>query len=173
VALVGAVMHGAAYMTMKADGDLLGRMIKNVSRFWIAFVVLYVIATFLTIFVSPFLFEGTLGNPLFWVLLILFLAAIAYIPVALKAQRFGRVFLSTSVVIATVMGQMVVGMFPKLVPSSLNLANSLTIYNASSTDRTLTVMLIIALIGMPLVIIYSAYMYRVFKGKTVITPESY
>jgi cytochrome d ubiquinol oxidase subunit II len=166
-------MHGAAYMTMKTEGELLQRMIKNVNRFWIAFVVLYVVATFLTVLVSPFLFEGILGNPLFWLLLIVFLAAVAYIPVALKAEKYGRVFLASSVVIATVLGQMVVGMYPRLVPSSLNLANSLTIYNASSTERTLTVMLIIALIGMPLVIIYTAYMYRVFKGKTQIGADSY
>ena len=60
-----------------------------------------------------------------------------------------------------------------MVPSSLDLANSLTVYNASSTPRTLTVMLVIALVGMPIVIAYSAYIYRVFAGKVVITQEGY
>ena len=60
-----------------------------------------------------------------------------------------------------------------MVPSSIDLAYSLTIYNASSTPRTLTVMLVIALIGMPLVLAYTAYIYRTFAGKVVVDEESY
>ncbi|KPK92822.1 cytochrome D oxidase subunit I, partial [bacterium SM23_31] len=70
-------------------------------------------------------------------------------------------------------GLAAVSLFPRLIPSSINLAYSLTIYNASSTGRTLTVMLVIAIIGMPLVIGYTVYIYRVFKGKVVITDSSY
>ena len=61
----------------------------------------------------------------------------------------------------------------RIIPSSIDLANSLTIYNASSTPRTLTVMLIIALIGMPLVIGYTAFVYKTFMGKVAITESSY
>jgi cytochrome d ubiquinol oxidase subunit II len=55
--------------------------------------------------------------------------------------------------------------FPNLVKASNDSALSLTIYNASSTQLTLTVMLIIALIGMPLVILYNVYIFKTFKGK--------
>jgi len=64
-------------------------------------------------------------------------------------------------------------MYPKLVPSITNLDYSLTIYNASSTDNTLTAMLIIALIGVPLVLVYAFWVYRSFRGKPVITEDSY
>ena len=74
---------------------------------------------------------------------------------------------------ASMIGLTAVSLFPRIVPSSIDLANSLTIYNASSTPRTLTVMLIIALIGLPLVIGYTAYIYRVFRGKVVLSKESY
>jgi len=60
-----------------------------------------------------------------------------------------------------------------MAPSTVDLTYSLTIYNASSTPRTLTAMLVIALIGMPVVIGYTWYIYRLFKGKTVITEESH
>jgi cytochrome d ubiquinol oxidase subunit II len=72
-----------------------------------------------------------------------------------------------------VIGLTAVSLFPRMVPSSIDLANSLTAYNASSTPRTLTVMLVIALIGMPLVIAYTAWIYKTFEGKVVITEESY
>jgi len=60
-----------------------------------------------------------------------------------------------------------------MVPSSLDLAYSLTVYNASSTPRTLATMLVIALVGMPIVLAYTILIYRVFKGKVLLTKESY
>jgi cytochrome d ubiquinol oxidase subunit II len=51
--------------------------------------------------------------------------------------------------------------------------HDLTIYNASSTPGTLTVMLIIALVGMPLVIGYTALVYKVFMGKVILDSDSY
>jgi cytochrome bd ubiquinol oxidase subunit II len=58
-------------------------------------------------------------------------------------------------------------LFPRLVPARPDLGNSLTIHNAASTPRTLQVMLIIALIGMPLVLAYTVFIYRTFRGKAV------
>ena len=55
--------------------------------------------------------------------------------------------------------------YPALVPSSTSLANSLTIYNASSTPLTLYTMLVIALIGVPIMLGYTIFVYVVFKGK--------
>jgi len=167
------VMHGAIYMTLKTDGELRERMSKLASGFWIGFILLYFIATIYTYFEAAYLFENILANPIFWIILILLLAALAYIPITLKSGRFFRAFLSSSMIILTVIGLAAVSMFPRLVTSSIDPGYSLTIYNASSTHRTLTTMLVIALIGMPIVIGYTAYIYRVFRGKTIISEESY
>ncbi len=64
-------------------------------------------------------------------------------------------------------------MFPRLLPSSIDVAHSLTVYNASSTPRTLTVMLVIALIGVPIMLGYTVFAYRVFKGKVVPGTDRY
>ena len=171
--LVLFTMHGSVYMALKSDGDQQKRMINWVNKTWIVVVILYVLATIATFFEAPYLFEGILGNFLFWVLFILMFASIIYIPVSIKAGKFGRTFLSSSVLIAMMTLLFALSLFPLLVPSSINLANSLTIYNASSTPRTLETMLIIALIGMPLVIIYTIFVYRTFKGKVIINQDSY
>jgi cytochrome d ubiquinol oxidase subunit II len=173
VSLVLFVTHGAIYMTMKCNGSQRDRMVKVANGGWMVFVVLYLIATIATIFAAPHLFDGMLDNPLFWVLLVLLVGSIVFIPIMLKAQKYFRAFLGSSAMIVSMIGLAAVGMFPNLVPSSIDPSYSLSIYNASSTPRTLTVMLIIALIGMPIVIAYTAFIYRVFKGKVVITPESY
>ncbi|MEA2030873.1 MAG: cytochrome d ubiquinol oxidase subunit II [candidate division Zixibacteria bacterium] len=173
LSLIMFTMHGALYMTIKTDGELQERFSKWASGAWVAFVILYLLATLYTFFEAGYLFEGSFGKPFFWVFMVLLLIALVNIPITLKAGKHFLSLLSSSVVIASVIGLSAVSMYPKLVPSSIDLTNSLTAYNASSTPSALTVMLIITLIGMPLVIGYTIYVYHVFKGKTVVSDGSY
>jgi cytochrome d ubiquinol oxidase subunit II len=173
LSLVMFTMHGALYMGIKTEGELQDRMGNWASRGWIAFVIVYILTTLYTFFAAPHLFNGLFGKPMFWILYVLFLLAVIHIPLAIKGKMYFRAFLASSATILTLIGLAAVSMFPKLVTSSLNLGYSLTIYNASSTPRTLTTMLIIALIGVPIVLIYTIYIYRVFKGKVVISEDSY
>ncbi len=166
-------MHGAIYLTMKTEGKQLERIRSYISPLWIAFVVLYFLTTVYAIFEAKFLFEGMLSAPLFWVVFVVLIASIVYIPVAVKSGKRGYSFLASSITIASMIGLMGISLFPRLVPSITDLSYSLTIYNASSTERTLTVMLVIALIGMPLVIGYTIFIYRAFKGKVILSEESY
>jgi cytochrome bd ubiquinol oxidase subunit II len=173
LSLVMCVMHGATYMTLKTGGELQTRMRGWASRGWLAFVVLYGLATLATKSVAPWHFAGLAKNPLFWALLPLMLAAVWYFNTALKKGKYFPAFLASSAMIATMIGLAALSMFPLLAPSSIDLANSLTIYNAASTPRTQMVMLVIALVGMPIVIGYTAFIYTRFKGKVVIGEESY
>jgi len=173
LSLVMFVMHGALYMTLKTDGELRDRMSRWASGAWVAFIVIYFLATMYTFFEAPYLLEGNLSSPLFWIFLLVLLASVVYLPMALKARQYFRAFLSSSLTILSIIGIAAVSLYPRMAPSTVNLTYSLTIYNASSTPRTLTAMLVIALIGMPVVIAYTWYIYRLFKGKTVITKESH
>ena len=171
--LVLFVTHGAAYMVLKTDGELRDRMRAWSMKGFYAFVALYSVATIATVFVSPHLFEGVLGNPIFWLLVVLMTGAVFFFPLMTKKERPFLAFLSTATMTLSGIGFAALSLYPRLVPSSLNLDWSLDIYNASSTDRTLTVMLIIALIGMPLVLGYTFVIYRVFKGKVILDETSY
>ena len=173
MSLVLFTMHGAIYMTMKSEGEQKMRMKKLASALWIWFVVLYTLITIYSMFEAKFLFEGILSNVLFWVASIVLLAAVFTIPVMVKAEKFGRAFIASSVTIGSMIGLMAISLYERFVPSSIDLAYSLTIYNASSTQRTLFTMLIIAIIGMPFVIGYTIIIYRVFKGKVVLDEHSY
>lgn len=173
LSLVMFTMHGAIYLTLKTEGKQKEKMAALINKLWMAFTALYFIATMATFFFAPFLFEGMLKNPLFWVLLVALFAGILFIPISVKACKYGFAFLSSSVTIAMMILLSALSLFPRLVPSSIDPAYSLTIYNASSTPRTLTTMLIIALLGMPFVVGYTIFIYRVFRGKVVLTKESY
>ena len=56
-------------------------------------------------------------------------------------------------------------LFPNMVPNTAEGGVSLTVFNASSSQLTLTVMLILALVGMPIVIGYTAFIYKTLAGK--------
>jgi len=171
--LVMFVMHGAAFLAARTEGELQQQMSRWTIGAWMVFVVLYLAATSATFFAAPHLLDGVLANPACWLLVVLLFGSIVCIPIAVRAGKSLRAFLASSVTIASLVGLMGLSLYPRMVPSSIDLANSLTIYNASSTPRTLTVMLVIALVGMPLVIAYTAYVYAVFMGKVVPTQEGY
>lgn len=173
VGLVFFTMHGNAYLILKSDGEFRERIIKRQTPLWMAFVVLYAAATSVAIVVAPYLFEGIMKNPLFWVFTLLLLGSIVFQPIATKAGKHFLAFLASSATILSMVALTGLSLFPRWVPSSVDMANSLTIYNTSSTDGTLMVMLIIALAGVPVMLGYTFWIYRVFKGKPVINETSY
>jgi cytochrome d ubiquinol oxidase subunit II len=173
VTLTLFTMHGAAFMTFKVNGEHRERMRRWTLWAFRAFIVLYAVATAYTLVVASYLFDGILGNPLFWLFLVLFLIAVVAVPAGLRAGRERLAFAGTAGIVVTMTALAAIGLYPRLLPSGTDLAYSLTIYNASSSPRTLWVMLVIALLGMPLVIGYTVFVYRVFRGKVVLSDESY
>ena len=84
-----------------------------------------------------------------------------------------RAFLCSSAMIALLIISGGIGLFPNLIISTTDPAYNLTIYNAASAQNTLEIALIIALIGMPFVLLYTAGVYYIFRGKTVVDPHGY
>jgi cytochrome d ubiquinol oxidase subunit II len=86
--------------------------------------------------------------------------------VALLAHSRQRVlaFLCSSLGIVGVIGSVGVSLFPFLLPSSSDPASSLTVWDASSSHRTLWIMLIAVLVFLPVVLAYTAWVYRVLRG---------
>ena len=122
---------------------------------------------------SSFLFKNSPGNPLFYIILIVLLGSISYLPILLKEGNFNRAFFVSSIIIAAMLAQTALSLYPRFVPSSIDLQYSLTIYNSSSSPLTLQTMLVIAIIGVPIVLVYSIFIHYVFRGKVEITDESY
>jgi cytochrome d ubiquinol oxidase subunit II len=64
-------------------------------------------------------------------------------------------------------------MYPNLIFSQPEPANSLTIHNAASSHKTPGIMLTIALIGIPVVLAYTVSIYWIFRGKVKLDKMSY
>jgi len=101
------------------------------------------------------------------------LASVAWFPFSIRHGAPFRAFLGSSASIACAIGLSALSLFPRLVPSSTDLGYSLTVRNASSSQTTLAAMLVIAAIGMPLVILYTVVIHRVFRGRVVLDEDSY
>jgi cytochrome d ubiquinol oxidase subunit II len=83
----------------------------------------------------------------------------------IRQRRHGWAFVMTGLTIALTSITVAMGLYPRVMVSSLNPAWSLTIYNASSSPYTLQVMTIIALIFVPIVLLYQGWSYWVFRKR--------
>ncbi len=163
VGLTGLAMfatHGALYLAVKTDGPTQRQARAWAARAWPVFAALYVAAAAWT---ACAYLRGGWAAPC--------ALGVAALAALLRVRRCSgrcedlQAFLASGACIALVLLAVVATLFPNLVVASNDPALSLTVYNASSSARTLTAMLVIALLGMPLVLGYTVYIHRVFRGK--------
>lgn len=166
-------MHGAIYLILKTEGELQARIRTWVRRLIAFFVISYFTTTMATLLFVPNMAEPFERQPILLVVPLLTLLAVANIPREIVHGREFRAFLSSAATMVGLLALFGLGMYPHMVWSLPNPEHSLTIYNAASSPKTLTIMLIIAAIGMPLVLGYTIAIYRIFRGKVKITPDSY
>ena len=89
-----------------------------------------------------------------------------------KGREFAA-FLSSCAAMALLMALFGLTVYPHMVLSMPNPENTLTIYNAASTPKTQMIMLFVAILGVPVVLAYTASIYYIFRGKVKLTPHSY
>lgn len=166
-------MHGAIYLYLKTEGDLQRRVYDWMWRGFGFFLVTYLLVTIMTLVLIPHATRNFQHQPWAWGLVVLNILAVANIPRAISQRRPGYAFVSSSATIAALVCLFGIALYPNLITSRPNVENSLTIYNAASSPKTLVIMTIIALVGMPFVIAYTAIVYRTFHGKVRLEEHSY
>lgn len=161
-------MHGAIYLHLKTEGAVQSRSGRWIWHTWGTFLVLYNLTTMATLVFVPQAVPNLEFAPWIAGIVIVNVLAIANIPRAVFNQQIGQAFLSSCLTIACQVFLVGFALFPNLVTASnagTDRVVSLTIYNAASSQATLHTMFIIALIGMPLVVSYTAIVYWTFRGK--------
>jgi cytochrome d ubiquinol oxidase subunit II len=164
--------HGAIYLALKTEGELQARVRRLVNPLIVLFIVLVLATALATALAEEHLVTWYRQV---WPL-VLPLAALLAIANILRANRQGdelAAFFSSSVGIVLLMASVAAAQYPNVLTSSLGAANSLTVHNSMSSSNTLTVMLIMAAIGMPLVISYTVIIYWLFRGKVSLGERSY
>jgi cytochrome d ubiquinol oxidase subunit II len=167
------MMHGAIYVVMKTGGELHDKIRGWIKNCMIFFIVCYAVTTMATLLYVPHMAERVRSNPWLFGVALVTMLAIANIPREIHLGRDGRAFISSCVAMISLMALFGLEMYPNLVLSNPGAANSLTIHNAASSQKTLGVMLTIALIGVPIVLAYTVSIYWIFRGKVKLDKMSY
>lgn len=192
VSLAMIVMHGAAWLTFKAEGTVAMRAKAAGQRAALATSALFagggvlVWAGLLGGYrvTTPIDWRGPsnpigktvvedagawLANfdawPALWLVPLLGVVAPLLAVLGFRAGREGLTFLASKLGVVTIITTVGVAMFPVLLPSSSNPDHSLMVFDASSSRATLRNMLIATVIFMPLILAYTAWVYRVLWGK--------
>jgi cytochrome d ubiquinol oxidase subunit II len=166
------MMHGAIYLVLKTEGEV-QQLVKGwVNPAIIRFVILYAATTMATLVYRPEMAATIKAHPVLFVVPLLTMLAVANVPRSIHHGRAGWAFISSSAAVFGLFGLVGLGMYPVLVRAT-DPALSLTIYNAASSQKTLGIMLTIALIGIPLVLSYTVSIYWIFRGKVKLDSKSY
>jgi cytochrome d ubiquinol oxidase subunit II len=166
-------MHGSIYLHLKTEGDLQARIRRAINPLIINFIIFYAILTLATLLYIPHITDVFRQSSMMFILVVLLVLTIANIPREIHKGREGRAFISSCLTMLLLMSLFGFGMFPNMIYSLPEPANSLTAYNGASTQKTLKIMLIIALIGVPIVLAYTASVYYIFRGKVQLNEDSY
>ncbi|MBN8879718.1 MAG: cytochrome d ubiquinol oxidase subunit II [Sphingobacteriales bacterium] len=167
------MMHGAIYLAMKTENRLYTKLTILAKNFTVFFVMSFAITTVYTLLYIPHLSDRIKSNPQFFIFPLIMMLAIANIPRMLNKGKYRHAFASSCVTIASLLIMVAIEVFPNLLYATNDAANSITIHNAVASEKTMKILLLIALIGTPLVALYTSFVFWTFKGKVKLDEMSY
>lgn len=155
-------LHGALFLSLRTTGDIKERSEKIAKMLWLPVGVLTVAFAILGYW-QTVLFEGLGLVPGTLPTLALLSFVACYVFIRLKMQHYAFASIALTILLGTAV--IFYGLFPNVMPSSINEAYNLTVYNASSSALTLKIMTIVALIFVPVVLAYQGWSYYVFAKR--------
>ena len=164
------VLQGTTWLGIKTIGDLYERVKRARGVMLIVFAVLFAAATAATALLVPEAFAQATSSVAGWLFIVLAIAGAILVRVGSNGKD-RMAFYGSSLAGASMVGIWAVSIFPQLVPS-LGPGEALTVANSASSQLTLTVMLIIAAIGVPLVLFYFFLIYRTYAGRIDMTQST-
>ncbi len=152
-----ALLHGSVFVTLKTEGDIHDRARRFGLR--VAPIAAAPIVALLLVV------QLTEGHGWTWVPLAVAVAAIAGAVARLRADRDGQAFALLGVAVVALGSTLFGALYPDVLPSTVNAANSLTVHGAASAHYTLVVMTWVAAFGAPAVLVYQSWTYWVFRRR--------
>ncbi|WP_076461161.1 cytochrome d ubiquinol oxidase subunit II [Limosilactobacillus caccae] len=155
-------LHGINYIALKTTGPVQERA-RNYAQFlyWVLYVGEVVFAILL-LFMTDFLSVHPIGT---LVMLVLIVATSVYAHAAVFKNRNMAAFISSGLTLVSLVALIFIGLFPRVLISSISPKYDLLIQNASSTEYTLTVMTIATCCLLPFVLAYTIWAYWIFRKR--------
>jgi cytochrome d ubiquinol oxidase subunit II len=166
------LVQGASWLAVKSEGALHTRTVAMRSTLAWVFTALVFVATVATAFFAKTAFANVTGSAVGWVFVVLLAVSLGLGRYSMNGGKDLPAWYAISLSAVSLVGIWAAAIFPNLVPS-LGPGEPLTIASTASSQLTLTVLLIIAAIGVPLVLFYIFLVYRIFAGKVKLDGEGY
>ena len=192
VSLSMLLAHGACWAALKADHTIAVRAVRIARWMTLIFAALYVLAGVWLAYgipgyavVGPAITDGA-SNPLykqvalggswfssymqypwFWVAPLLALVSAVGVQTLISRRSIAG-FVASSLMVGSTIASAGFALFPFLLPSSLDPRSSLTVWDASSSRGTLQLMLLVSAVLLPIVILYTSWVYRVMRGRVTL-----
>lgn len=158
------VVHGAIWLAIKSEGELQKRGADFANKAWYLLLIVAVIFLIASACVTP-LYNNYLKTPVLFLIPAITVVALLGTKLFLLKKNYWKAWFASAITIGTAALFGVVGLFPNMFPSTINRSYSLTAFNASGSPLTLKIMLVVALIFVPIVIVYQFFTYKMFSGK--------
>lgn len=155
--------HGIAYLILKTEGEFRERLKRMYSVCWGLSAALLIVSFLCGLFLLP----GSMTKPLTITLLVLTLVLYGLTFFLNRRSSYGLSFTFSSLTIAGIISACATSAFPVILPSSLSKDFSLTIANCAATEKSLLSSLIIVLIGLPFILGFILWIYRIFHKSPV------
>jgi cytochrome d ubiquinol oxidase subunit II len=165
--------HGAIYLSLKTDEVLLARVKSWLPSLMVTFFVLNTLVVGWIVLRRMPVSDRYLQQLYLVIVPAAGLVAVIAAWRRVRGERYFAAFVLSAAMIAALLFSAAIGLYPNLLISSIDPAYNLTIFNAASAANSLTVMLIVAFIGLPFVLLYTAGVYYIFRGRVHIGPSSY
>lgn len=157
--------HGLLYLSWKTEGVVHDRSRALSPKVWAAAATLGIVSTGLTFLVRASLYQNLGSRPWSWPLAALVLASWSAVFLFLKQGAELRAFLASSCLIVALLGSAAAGMYPEILPSTLNPTYSITALNSSTTPLGLKIGIMVWIPAIILAIAYFGYLFYSFRGK--------
>ncbi|MBC7355549.1 MAG: cytochrome d ubiquinol oxidase subunit II [Desulfomicrobiaceae bacterium] len=157
-------MHGCLWLALRTHGELHDRAVAMAGRIFPILAAVIALFVVLTVPLTGLL-RNYLTNPLLLVLLAIPVGCLVLVRKEIQKGAGWKAWALSAGLIAGLTLFGVTGLYPNILPSSLDPAASVTAFNAASSTKTLSIMLLVALIFVPVVALYQVWMYRTFSHK--------
>lgn len=158
------LVHGALWLAIKTSGELHDSAARAARVLWAPLLVMAVVFLVASWFDTN-LYKNYLAHPALFLCILITVAALLGVRIFLSKGSYWKAWFASALTIvgATFFG--VIGLFPDMFPSRTEPSASLTAHNAASTQTTLTIMLVVVAVFVPIVIGYQIWTYGLFRGK--------
>jgi len=158
------LLHGSLWLAIKSEGELNNRAAGLSEILWVTLLVVTLIFLLVTKLLTG-LFDNYIHMPVLFIIPLLTVTGLILTRLFIHKKAWWKAWFSSCLTILSATFFGVTGLYPCMLPSSINPSFSLTIYNSSSSPLTLKIMLVVALVFVPIVIIYQTWVYSLFKDK--------